>query len=54
MRRGAAAPIELYDVTKDIGETENVAASHPEEIEEIEAAMQDAHVSSEIWKSRKR
>ena len=48
-RNASDAPLELYDVTKDIGETENVAADHADVVKEIETAMQEAHVPSEIW-----
>jgi len=43
-------PIELYDVTKDLGETSNVAAKHPEVVKKIEAAMREAHRPSPLWK----
>jgi arylsulfatase A-like enzyme len=52
MRNAADAPMELYDITKDIGETENVAADHEDVVDEIETAMQEAHVPSEIWSTR--
>ena len=52
LRNAANAPVELYDVTKDIGETEDVAADHADVVDEIEAAMQEAHVPSEIWTTR--
>jgi uncharacterized sulfatase len=52
IRNAADAPVELYDMTKDIGETENVAADHSDVVKEIETAMQEAHVPSEIWTTR--
>jgi arylsulfatase len=38
--------IELYDLSKDIGETTDVAAQHPEVVERIRGIMQAAHVDS--------
>lgn len=52
MRNAVDAPVELYDVTKDIGEAENVAADHADVVKRIETAMQEAHVPSEIWTTR--
>ena len=52
LRNASDEPVELYDVTKDIGETENVAADHADVVNEIETAMQEAHVPSEIWTTR--
>ena len=42
-------PMELYDLSKDIGEQKNVAASHPETVEQIAAIMEQAHTPSEIF-----
>jgi len=36
------SPIELYNLTNDIGEKTNIAADHPEVVKQIEAAMQEA------------
>ncbi len=52
IRNAADAPMELYDMTKDIGETENVATEHAEVVKKIETAMQEAHVPSEIWTTK--
>ena len=50
-RRGATAkpdpsapPVQLYDITADIGETKNVATEFPEVVERLQAAY-DAHVA---------
>lgn len=55
--KGIAKPfgsqtIELYDVTRDIGEEYNVAAKHPEVVEKVRAAIAEAHVPSDRWKVR--
>jgi arylsulfatase A-like enzyme len=44
VRIGAGSPIELYDLDKDIGESNNVADKHPEVIIWIEKIMKDAKV----------
>lgn len=43
------APIELYNLKDDPGEQENVANQHPEIVEEMNAAMNNVHVPSEIF-----
>ena len=40
--------IELYDLSKDIGETRNVASENPEIVKEIERIMLEQHNPSEI------
>ncbi len=40
------APIELYDLSKDLGEEHNIADMHPQVVAEIQKAMQDSHVES--------
>lgn len=39
-------PIELYDLSKDIGETSNIAASNPEIVKKIVAIMKQEHIPS--------
>ncbi len=41
------APIELYDLSSDIGETNNVAARHPDIVKEMAAIMKQEHVEPE-------
>ena len=52
--KGVARPfhgeIELYDLEKDIGEEKNVATDHPDVVERIRKAMEEAHVKSDLWK----
>ena len=42
-------PLELYDVSKDIGEQDNIVNQHPEVIQEIEAYLKTARTESENW-----
>ncbi len=44
------APIELYDLEIDLGETTNIAEQHPEVVQKIEQAMEEAHVPSPIFR----
>ena len=41
--------IELYDLSLDIGEERNVAALHPNEVQQAREYFQAAHVPSEFW-----
>ena len=41
--------VELYDLSKDIGETNNVAAQYPEIIAELHQLIKQARVDSEIF-----
>jgi arylsulfatase A-like enzyme len=43
-------PIELYDLSSDIGEKDNIAEQHPEILEKIADCMKTAHRPSEYWK----
>jgi len=42
-------PMELYDLSTDIGEQKNVAAEHPETVAEIRKIMDKARTPSEIF-----
>jgi arylsulfatase A-like enzyme len=42
-------PIELYDLSIDIGETNNVAAQHPEVVKQMESIMKTSRSPSENW-----
>lgn len=46
VRNRAAAPIELYDLSKDPGERNDVASSHPDVVARIESIMKTALVPS--------
>lgn len=41
--------IELYDLSMDSGETNDVAASHPEIVKEMEDIMKQAHTPSKVF-----
>ncbi|EMI56432.1 arylsulfatase [Rhodopirellula sallentina] len=42
LKQNPDAPIELYNLTNDVGETNDVADSHPEVVQEIGSLMQEA------------
>jgi arylsulfatase A len=42
-------PIELYNLSEDLGETRNVAAEHPEIVARFEQLMRDAHVDNDRY-----
>jgi arylsulfatase A len=43
------APIELYDLDKDLSEKNNTAAEHPDIVQKIAAILQQAHVPDANW-----
>ena len=43
---GTKEPIELYDLDSDIGETRNVADTHPDIVKRITAIMEEARAGS--------
>ena len=44
---------ELYNLAQDLGESNNLAAQHPEVVSQMEAMMKDAHTfSSEVIRSQ--
>jgi arylsulfatase A-like enzyme len=46
IRLGRHGPVQLYDLSQDVGEKNDVAQFHPDRVRQIEAIMQDAVVSS--------
>jgi arylsulfatase A-like enzyme len=46
VNKNSDGPIELYDLSKDIGETENIAAGNPEIVKKIESIMKREHTPS--------
>ena len=40
------APLELYDLTSDLGETKNVAAEHPDITAKLEAYLRTARTEA--------
>lgn len=49
IRLGQHTKIQLYDLENDIGETNDLAESHPEIVREMEKMMDEAHVPSERY-----
>jgi arylsulfatase A-like enzyme len=49
VRLKLGAPLELYNLKTDIGETNNVAARNPEVVAKIEAYLKTARMESEQW-----
>lgn len=43
------ATVELYDLTSDIGETNNVADAHPEIVEQMEVILNEARTPSDVF-----
>lgn len=43
------APIELYDLSKDIGEKNNVAQQHPEIVRDMERILKEARTPSKVF-----
>jgi arylsulfatase A-like enzyme len=43
--------VELYDLTRDIGEEHNVAAAHPDVTARILAIVKEAHSPSPLWQA---
>jgi arylsulfatase A-like enzyme len=44
--------VELYDLATDLGETRDVAAAHPQIVEQIVSIAKKAHVPSQLWPDR--
>ena len=44
------SPIQLFDLSKDVGENKNVAAAHPELVKSAKDIFADAHTPSPLWK----
>lgn len=49
VRLAPGKPLELYNLVRDIGETENVAGGHPDVVARIEECLNTARTKSEIW-----
>ena len=43
------APLQLYDLSQDIGEENDMSAKHPEKVAQLEDLLKEAHVESETF-----
>lgn len=43
-------PVELYDLDADLGEENNLAATHPDQVKQAEAYLADGHQDSPNWR----
>lgn len=44
-----AGPVELYDLSKDLSETHNIAAQHPDKARQLAQLMTEAHTRSALF-----
>jgi arylsulfatase A-like enzyme len=49
IRLAPGAPLQLYDVAKDVGEKQNVAKDHPDVVAKVEAYLKSARTESKQW-----
>ena len=49
VRPQVGAPLELYNLSPDLGEKQNVAGQNPEVVAKIEAYLKGARTESEHW-----
>jgi hypothetical protein len=49
MAKSPDAPIELYRLTDDIGEENNLAEQYPEIVQKMDSMMTEAHQYSDIF-----
>jgi len=51
-RGGRSAPVELFDLASDVGETHNLAGEHPAQVSRARKLMERAHTPSELFPVR--
>ncbi len=51
--RNVRKPIELYDLSKDVGEKHDIAAEHPDVVARAVKIMREDRVDSPVWKVKK-
>jgi len=49
VREGHEAPVELYDLSQDIGEENDLAAAHPDEVARFERLFRENRSPSANW-----
>ena len=49
LQKNPDAPVELYDLSKDLGEKKNIADDHPDMVARMKAMMKRSHVPSEMF-----
>lgn len=49
VRTGLTGPLELYDLTSDVGETTNIAAAQPDVVRQLEQLLATARTDSPYW-----
>ncbi|TWT98620.1 arylsulfatase [Stieleria varia] len=49
LNKNADSPVALYDLSQDIGETNDVASEHPDLVAKAKRFFTDAHTPSEFW-----
>ncbi|MGB2824758.1 MAG: arylsulfatase [Phycisphaerae bacterium] len=54
LRKSPTGPLELYDLTADVGEEKNVAADHADVVRKIETYLAGARTESSHWPLRER
>lgn len=54
VKNGPSARVELYDLSKDVGETTDLAASKPELVARAESLMKAAHMDDPNWPMQER
>jgi arylsulfatase A-like enzyme len=54
VRKGVKGPLELYDLSKDVGEMKDVAGAHPEMVKKMERFLATARTESAHWPIRER
>ena len=48
------SPMELFDLAKDISETQDLASAHPDVVHDIENIMRQQHLPSAVWHASKK
>ena len=49
LNKKKSSPIELYDLSKDIDESDDIATKHPDIVSQAQTMFEQAHTPSSIW-----